>query len=277
MEDRIKLLVSLLFVMMLVGEGLATTTLKDLPYYAEDAPVSGNLAYREERCKLDLVYPEEMKGFTTVVYFHGGGLTGGSKDLPQILVDHNIAVATANYRLSGQHGTKAPDYIVDAAAAVAWVLKHIREYGGDEQKVYVSGHSAGGYLAAMVGLDASYLTKFGAAPTQLAGILPLSAQMTTHFQILQEYRDADPHFKASVLIDKYAPVFHERKDAPRLVLFVGDGTIEFPARVEENLWMVSRMRRMAAHPHTTIHQFTGCDHNSMREPALRQMIKEIIR
>ena len=50
-------------------------TLKDISY----VPVSDTNAYRKERCKLDLYYPEQQKGFATIVWFHGGGLEGGER------------------------------------------------------------------------------------------------------------------------------------------------------------------------------------------------------
>ena len=54
-------------------------------------------------------------------------------------MDKGVAVATVNYRLFPK--IKAPAYIEDAAAAVAWVFKNIGDYGGDSSRIYVSGHS----------------------------------------------------------------------------------------------------------------------------------------
>ncbi len=270
-----KLLVMALVAVTALWLGAAEKQIKDIPYYEEGAPAVGNLEYRGERCKLDLMYPDDIKDFSTVVYFHGGGLTGGNKGIPAPLKGSKLAVVAPNYRLSGVNGTAAPDYIVDAAAAVAWVLKHIKEYGGNPERVYVSGHSAGGYLATMVSLDQSYLDKFGFSANQLAGILPLSGQMTTHFQILKEYKIKDPNFKASILLDEYAPITHARKDAPPLVLLVGDTEIEWPARAEENALLEARMRRNMKHPYVRLYQFQGFNHGSMVTPGLMILKEEI--
>src|SRR5205085_1532710 len=96
-----------------------------------------------KRCRLDFYRPENAKGFPTVVYFHGGGLTGGNRSIPSALKDRGWAVVGASYRLHPlvQH----PVYIEDAAAAVAWTMKNIESYGGDPTKVFVTGISAGGY------------------------------------------------------------------------------------------------------------------------------------
>src|SRR5690606_9491577 len=70
-------------------------------------------AYAKERCVLDVYYPETKKGFPTVVWFHGGGITGGQKFIPKELKEKGLAVVAVNYRLSPK--VKAPTYIDDAA------------------------------------------------------------------------------------------------------------------------------------------------------------------
>ena len=78
-------------------------------------------AYVNERCKLDLYYPEDSENFSTVVWFHGGGLRAGNKSIPEQLKNKGIAVAGVNYRLFPK--VKCPEYIRDAAAATAWVMR----------------------------------------------------------------------------------------------------------------------------------------------------------
>lgn len=124
--------------------------------------------YEKERCILDVYLPKDGKAFNSLVWFHGGGLTKGDKDgrqdpkdtvktsaIARSLAAAGIAVITPNYRFSPT--VTFPAYIDDAAAAVAWTRSHIAEYGGDPSRVFVGGHSAGGYLALMLGMDARYL------------------------------------------------------------------------------------------------------------------------
>ena len=106
--------------------------------------------YTRAQCRLDLYYPMDSVGFATVVWFHGGGLRGGERYVPDALKEQGLAIAAVSYRLAPQ--VSSPTYIDDAAAAVAWVFDHIEEYGGDPQRIFVAGHSAGGYLTSMVGL-----------------------------------------------------------------------------------------------------------------------------
>ena len=189
--------------------------LQEIPYYEKGAPAQGNVEYRNQRCKLHLSLPDGVKNCPTIVYFHGGGLSAGNarvNKFPSHFDLSKTAVAIVNYRLSGKGGN-CPDYIYDAAAAVAWVVKNIAKHGGDPKKVYVTGHSAGGYLTAMVALDKKYLNTFGIEPEQLAGYFPVSGQMTTHFQILAERRKKDPSVP-KFAVDEYAPVHHAKKGVP---------------------------------------------------------------
>ena len=143
--------------MMVMGVSFAQPksykTIMDMAYY--DNPVDGT--YQKERCKLDLYYPTDGENFPTVVWFHGGGLKGGSKSIPEPLKEKGLAVVAVNYRLHPK--VNAPKYIEDAAAAVAWVFDNIDQYGGDSSQIYVCGFSSGGYLSLMVTLDQKWLKK----------------------------------------------------------------------------------------------------------------------
>jgi carboxylesterase type B len=70
---------------------------ENIPYYEEAVRQQGE--YIAERCMLDVYYPEKTKGFATIVWFHGGGLTGGEKSIPQELKEKGFCVVAVNYRL----------------------------------------------------------------------------------------------------------------------------------------------------------------------------------
>ena len=113
--------------------------------------------YAKQRCRLDVYYPKNQSGFATIVWFHGGGLKGGNRFVPPELKEKSVAVVAVNYRL--HPNVKSPTYIEDAAASVAWVFNNIEKFGGDPTKIFVSGHSAGGYLTSMIGLDKRWLAR----------------------------------------------------------------------------------------------------------------------
>lgn len=239
---------------------------KDI-FYRTPAEAEHN-EYLAERCKLDIYFPVNLKNYITVVWFHGGGITSGNKHIPEKLLAQGIAVVAVNYRLSPN--VKCPVYIDDAAAAVAWIFKNINKYGGDPDKIVVSGHSAGGYLASMIGLDKSYLRKYGMDADKIAMLVPFSGHTITHFTIRSEngIEGTQP------VIDKFAPLFHVRKDAPPLVLITGDRELEMLGRYEENAYMM-RMMKVAGHRSTKLYELDGFNHGGMASPALEILLQEI--
>ena len=232
-------------------------------YYGCDKSLDG---YEQERCRLDVYYPKDTSGFKTVVWFHGGGLTGGSKYIPDALKEQGIAVVAVNYRLSPR--VKAPVYIEDAAAAVAWVFDHIASYGVDVSNVYVAGHSAGAYLTLMVGLDKTWLACHGVNADRIAGLFPLSPQVVTHFTIRAE-RGIDA---LCPVVDRYAPLFHVRGDASPVYLMLGDRELEMMGRYEENLYLW-RMLTLSGHKRCFIYQFEGYDHVGMEKVSYPLMLR----
>jgi acetyl esterase/lipase len=237
----------------------------------------GDNAYMQERCVLDVSYPEGASNAIVILWFHGGGLTGGNKHIPRDFYTRNskqpTIVVAANYRLAGKHGSKGIDCIRDAAAALAWVFAHIGEYGGDPAKVFVSGHSAGGYLAMMIGMDPRWLTEHECSIEQIKGLVPMSGQAITHFRIRSEMgmNNKQP------LVDEFAPIYHAsqgNKISPMLLLS-GDREKEMLGRYEENA-LLYRMLKINGHQDITLYEFQGYGHG-MTAPATFPMINFINR
>lgn len=237
----------------------------DIPYRIVD----GKAVEGEERCRLDLYVPVGRKDFATVVWFHGGGLTKGNKSIPQALQEKGIAVVAPNYRLSPN--AKSPEYIEDAAAAVAWTVKNIESYGGSPRKIFVAGHSAGGYLATMVGIDPRWLRPYGIIADDLAGIIPFSGHSITHFTIRAE-RGIPDH---QPIIDDLAPLYHVRRQTPPLLLITGDRERELLGRYEETAYFW-RMLKVAGNPDVQLIELKGYDHGGMAEPAFPHLIDFVL-
>ncbi|MFA5329388.1 MAG: alpha/beta hydrolase [Prolixibacteraceae bacterium] len=258
------LLVLFLFVGFLASAQTQTTykTELNISYRSGENPDE----YQKTRCKLDIYYPVNVDSFTTVVWFHGGGLTGGEKSIPERLKNHKLAIVAVNYRLSPK--VKSPAFIDDAAAAVAWTFKNISKYGGDPKRIVVSGHSAGGYLASMVGLDKHYLDAYGIDANSIYKLVPFSGQMITHFTIRSERGIAG----TQPVIDGMAPLYHVRGDAPPLYLITGDRELEMLGRYEENAYMW-RMMSLVGSKTTTLYELDGFDHGGMPDPAFDLLLK----
>jgi len=222
------------------------------------------------RCKLDVYYPENTQDFVTVVFFHGGGLVGGEKYVPGELRNKGFAVVSANYRLSPEH--RAPAYIEDAAAAVAWVAQNIQRYGGSPDKIILVGASAGGYLATMIALDTSYLDAHNFDANQLMGVASLSGQAITHVAVRAENNIP----RDTPTVDQFAPLSHVRGDAPPLLVVTGDRELELLGRWEENALFCRYMKLKGAED-VTLYELGGYDHSELERNAHEHVVKFVER
>ena len=137
-------------------------------------------------------------------------------------------------------------------------------------KIFVSGHSAGGYLTSMVGLDKSYLKAHSIDANKIAGLIPLSGHTITHFTPREE--KGIPEQQPT--IDRFAPLYHVRADAPSLVLVTGDKELELLGRYEENAYL-ARMMHIAKHKKTELYELQGFNHGGMLDPGLKILVKHV--
>jgi acetyl esterase/lipase len=130
------------------------------------------------RHKLDIYVPRTAPASAPVViFFYGGGWTHGDKDkylfVAEALVSRGLVVVVPDYRLYPE--VTYPAFLEDSALAVRWTLDHIGERGGDPNRVYLMGHSAGAYIAAMLSLDRRWLAAVGVDPRrQIRGTIGLA-------------------------------------------------------------------------------------------------------
>ncbi|APA69105.1 alpha/beta hydrolase [Janthinobacterium sp. 1_2014MBL_MicDiv] len=140
--------------------------------------VTRGLAYGPlPRQKLDVYAPKNAAGpVPVVVFFYGGNWTSGER-ADYAFVGHALAsrgylAVIADYRLYPD--VHYADILQDAARAVAWAAMESSRHGGDPTRLFVMGHSAGAYNAAMVALDASLLARHGMRPQDLRGWIGLA-------------------------------------------------------------------------------------------------------
>ena len=167
-----------------------------------------------------------------------------------------MVVVGVEYRLSPHVETM--EIVDDAAAAVAWVFDNIGKYGGDTSSIYIAGHSAGGYLVDMVGLDKKLLARYGKDADKLAGIIPFSGQVITHFET-RNRRGLKP---LQPTIDETAPLYHVRPDCAPILILSGDREKELYGRYEESAYFY-RLFKLLGHPDVTLYELGGFDHGSM--------------
>jgi len=215
------------------------TVIKDIPYV--DPSVSG---YDKSSHALDIYAPTVVAGKKNkvLIFIHGGAWKGGSKEsfrhrnVGRSFAKNGIVTVVINYRVWPE--TKYYGMADDCAKAFAWVEKNIEHYGGDKNEIYVSGHSAGGHLAALITTDSSYLMRQGfPAKSPIKGCIlndPFGLNMLDYlghgdpvdallFNII--FTDLPSEWK------KGSPYYHIEKDEVRY--YVLHGGITMPAVMEQ--------------------------------------------
>lgn len=171
-----KILLLFTLTMFLVACTPLQFALVNVPSLTYEGKISEDIPYGQfSRQKLDIYVPNiEQATFPVVVFFHGGRWTDGSKEqykfVAMTLSNMGYVVVIPNTRLYPD--VKFPTFVEDAAKSVAWVYKNIANYKGN-QNLFVSGHSSGAHLGALIIADASYLAAHKLRPnivTAFAGI-----------------------------------------------------------------------------------------------------------
>lgn len=154
---------------------------KNIPYRS-----SSEKEYSVDKNILDVYSPTHLKDKVPVLIFiHGGSWNSGNKNTYRFLgkgfASKGLVAVIINYRLTPE--VNYAPMAGDCAAAVKWVYNHIHEYGGDSSQIYVSGHSAGGHLAALISNDPHYFTQLNMASPIKGCILidPFGLDMYNYF------------------------------------------------------------------------------------------------
>ncbi|WP_277760436.1 alpha/beta hydrolase [Pseudomonas sp. A34-9] len=165
-------------VMLLVLSGCSPVQLLNALTPDSTYDKTAGIAYGDDpRQKLDVYVPHQpMPGAPVVVFFYGGSWNSGSRVdysfVGEALASRGIVTVVADYRLYPQ--VRYPLFLQDGARAVAWTKAHIREFSGNPQRLYLMGHSSGGYNAAMLSLDGEWLAAVGMSPADLQGWIGLA-------------------------------------------------------------------------------------------------------
>jgi acetyl esterase/lipase len=142
---------------------------KDIVY------TEGNLEHAAKH-KLDLYVPKDRRPAPVFLFLHGGAWRTGDRGLYPPL-GHRFAKAgiltvIPSYRLAPK--SPWPAQAEDAAAALAWTVRHIAEFGGDTNQLFLGGHSAGGHLSALLIFNRRYLEPYRLSAANIAGVIGLS-------------------------------------------------------------------------------------------------------
>lgn len=212
------------------------------------------------RQKLDIYAPVSAApaaGWPVVVFFYGGSWTAGERAdyrfVGEALAERGVLTLVADYRL--YPAVRYPSFLEDSAAALAYAFGEAGRLGGDPKRVFVMGHSAGGYNAAMLALDPRWLRAVGHRPAELAGWLGLAGAY--EFLPLGPSSPARPVFFHPDYPVGTQPIDYAVAAAPPTFLAapVGDKVVS-PQR--STLAMADRLR--AAGVPIELHMYPGISH-----------------
>jgi acetyl esterase/lipase len=170
-------LVFMLCLLITLG-GCSAGKILDITTSSGGASVTRSIVYgKDKRQTLDIYVPKNVRSAPVAVFFYGGTWQSGDKAtyafVASALAAKGIVTIVPDYRL--YPAVRYPAFIQDGAAVVRWARDHAETYGGDPEKIYVVGHSAGAYIAAMLALDRQWLGQQNLNPAHdLKGFIGIS-------------------------------------------------------------------------------------------------------
>ncbi len=184
--------------------------------------------------QLDVYAPRKVKSPRPVlVFIHGGNWNSGKKSqywpMGRNFARKGVVTVIIEYPLS-----PAANYDEMAKAsvkAVQWTVENIGKYGGDTSRLFLSGHSAGGHLAALIGLDDAYFKALDMKNPTTGLVLIDAAGLDMYNYLLEKKYDADNTYIKTFTNDpkiwkKASPRYYLREDMPPMLIYRGGETYE---------------------------------------------------
>jgi acetyl esterase/lipase len=235
--------------------------------------------YADGKDRLDLYLPEGRHNAPVIVWYYGNQLMGGDKSedafVGRRFASAGFVTAVVNYRLSPD--VSHPAHVQDAAASFAWVKRHIAEYGGDADRVFASGYSAGGYLVALLAMDARYLAAHKLSPRDIRGAVPVSAFYWVERRGVAPDRDPSVWGTDRTVWVDASPAHHLRASAPPMLILFADRDEDW--RREQNVEVAAAMKAaghtgvelkmIADRNHATIMSRIGSEGDETTEQIIR--------
>jgi acetyl esterase/lipase len=211
--------------------------LASLASFSPEVKTIRDIIYREgpedesAKHKLDIYLPKDKTLAPVFFFIHGGAWkTGDRSQYPALgnrYAGAGCVTVVPSYRLAPKY--PHPAQIEDVAAAFAWTVRHIAEHGGDTNRIFVGGHSAGGHLAALLALDTQYLATYQLSPRQIRGVLALSGVYNLSLEGQESVFGKDPAARRAA-----APLSYVKAGAPPfLVSYCQWDYFSLPAQARE--------------------------------------------
>jgi acetyl esterase/lipase len=215
-----------------------------------------------ERNKLNIWMPTGAKKtdrLAVLVFLYGGGWYSGARDdygfVGRAFAKQGFVVVIPDYRIVPEGHW--PDFLRDSAAAVAWTDAHIANYGGDPDRIALSGHSAGAYNAMMLALDPKWMQAEGSDASVIRGVAALAGPYD--FYPFEKGGRADVAMGDIRPVEQTQPIHFARADAPPL--WLGHGTADTVVRVRNSRRLAAEMQKVGGS--ATLREYDGLSHNDL--------------
>lgn len=215
-----------------------------------------------ERNKLNIWVPTGTKNtdkLPVLVWLYGGGWYSGQRDdygfAGRAFARQGFIVVIPDYRIVPDGHW--PDFLNDSAAAVAWTDAHIANYGGDPDRIALSGHSAGAYNAVMLALDPQWMNAAGSDTSAIRGVAALAGPYD--FYPFEKGGRADVAMGDIRPVEQTQPISFVRADAPPL--WLGHGTADTVVRVRNSQRLAAAMHKVGGS--ATLREYNGLSHNDL--------------
>ncbi len=220
----------------------AVKRVKDIVYYDGEGK-------DENKHKLDLYLPDGAKAFPVLFFVHGGAWVHGDRNtlgiyatLASVYVKQGIGVVVTSYRLSP--AVKHPEHVKDVARAFAWTYKNIARYGGNPDKLFISGHSAGGHLVALLAADEQYLKAHELATRTIRGVVPISGVYDITDNLVPNVFGSDEGSGK-----KASPLSYAKKGLPPFLIFYADKDLPMCGKTPSEKFCKAARREGHEGPH----------------------------
>lgn len=232
------------------------TALNDLLVPSNGWGIERDLAYGpNERQRLDIYTPVGMhRPAPVVIFLYGGAWSGGRRAwyrfVGEALTSRGYVVAIPDYRVYPE--VRFPTFVEDAAAAVAWVRANAASFGGDPDRMFLMGHSAGAHIAALLVTDRSYLAAQGLDVSTVGGLIGLAGPYAFDPTL---YSSTRAIFASAPSIEATQPVnFLQGGEPPMLLLHGAADTTVYPVN---SLTLADRVRAKGGRVETIEYPDTG--------------------
>ncbi len=214
------------------------------------------------------VFSRKKKDSTknVLIFIHGGNWNSGKRSLYNFfgtrMARKGITTVVIDYPLSPKATYKEMTLV--AAASIKWVQENIARYGGDPERIFVSGHSAGGHLAALVSLDHEYFDSLRIKNPIIGTILIDAAGLDMYSYLKQEGFYEDHPYLQTFTADpaqwkKASPVYYLKNPMPAFLVYQGGKT--YASIKESNETFMSKL--LPLEPATQFHLLKGKKHVAM--------------